>query len=78
MASDSQVLMEDKSGVRIFTLNRPKQLNALNSNMLLNFSLITRLTQLFLAYEEDPNVKLVILKGQGRAFCVGGDPTCFS
>ncbi|KAF8102720.1 hypothetical protein N665_0196s0015 [Sinapis alba] len=67
MASDSQVLVEEKSSVRILTLNRPKQLNALNSNM------ITLLTQLFISYEEDPNVKLVILKGQGRAFCVGGD-----
>ncbi|KAL0863543.1 hypothetical protein Bca101_042661 [Brassica carinata] len=68
MASLSQVLVEDRSSVRVLTLNRPKQLNALNSNM------INRLMQLFLAYEEDPNVKLVILKGQGRAFCVGGDP----
>ncbi|CAN6834818.1 unnamed protein product [Brassica oleracea] len=34
---------------------------------------ITRLLQLFLAYEEDPNVKLLILKGQGKAFCAGGD-----
>ncbi|KAJ0238843.1 hypothetical protein HA466_0233910 [Hirschfeldia incana] len=67
MASHSQVLVEDKSSVRILTLNRPKQMNALCSNM------ITRLLQLFLAYEEDPNVKLVILKGQGKAFCAGGD-----
>ncbi|XP_048631511.1 3-hydroxyisobutyryl-CoA hydrolase 1-like isoform X3 [Brassica napus] len=35
--------------------------------------MISRLLQLFLAYEEDPSVKLVILKGQGRAFCAGGD-----
>uniref|UniRef100_M4DPF4 3-hydroxyisobutyryl-CoA hydrolase n=1 Tax=Brassica campestris TaxID=3711 RepID=M4DPF4_BRACM len=68
MASETQVLVDDKSSVRILTLNRPKQLNALNSNM------ITLLMQLFLEYEEDPNVKIVILKGQGRAFCVGGDP----
>ncbi|KAH0849353.1 hypothetical protein HID58_090368 [Brassica napus] len=68
MASETQVLVDDKSSVRILTLNRPKQLNALNSNM------ITRLMQMFLEYEEDPNVKIVILKGQGRAFCVGGDP----
>ncbi|CDY40163.1 BnaC04g13910D [Brassica napus] len=42
-------------------------MNSLCSNM------ITRLLQLFLAYEEDPNVKLLILKGQGKAFCAGGD-----
>ncbi|XP_040930704.1 3-hydroxyisobutyryl-CoA hydrolase 1 isoform X2 [Gossypium hirsutum] len=34
---------------------------------------ISRLLELFLAYEEDPNVKLVMLKGEGRAFCAGGD-----
>ncbi|KAG2327514.1 hypothetical protein Bca52824_010242 [Brassica carinata] len=67
MASHSQVLVEDKSTVRILTLNRPKQMNALCWNM------ITRLLQLFLAFEEDPRVKLVILKGQGKAFCAGGD-----
>ncbi|XP_020884708.1 probable 3-hydroxyisobutyryl-CoA hydrolase 3 [Arabidopsis lyrata subsp. lyrata] len=65
--SQSQVLVEEKSSVGILTLNRPKQLNALCFNM------ISRLLQLFLAYEEDPSVKLVILKGQGRAFCAGGD-----
>ncbi|KAL0721932.1 hypothetical protein Bca4012_036531 [Brassica carinata] len=67
MASHSQVLVEDKSIVRTLTLNRPKQMNALCLNM------ITRLLQLFLAFEEDPRVKLVILKGQGKAFCAGGD-----
>ncbi|XP_010510308.1 PREDICTED: probable 3-hydroxyisobutyryl-CoA hydrolase 3 [Camelina sativa] len=67
MASQSKVLAEEKSSVRILTLNKPKQLNALC------FDMISRLLQLFLAYEEDPGVKLVILKGQGRAFCAGGD-----
>ncbi|CAF2096817.1 unnamed protein product [Brassica napus] len=67
MASHSQVLMEDKYTVRILTLNRPNQMNALSWNM------ITRLLQLFLAYKDDPRVKLVILKGQGKAFCAGGD-----
>ncbi|CAH8353550.1 unnamed protein product [Eruca vesicaria subsp. sativa] len=63
----SQVLVEEKSSVRILTLNRPQQLNALS------FQMISRLLQLFLEYEEDSSVKLVILKGQGRAFCAGGD-----
>ncbi|KAL0740852.1 hypothetical protein Bca4012_082365 [Brassica carinata] len=67
LESHSQILVEEKPSVRILTLNRPKQLNALSLNM------VTRLLQLFLAYEEDPSVKLVILQGQGRAFCAGGD-----
>ncbi|KAL0308734.1 UNVERIFIED_CONTAM: 3-hydroxyisobutyryl-CoA hydrolase 1 [Sesamum radiatum] len=62
-----QVLVEEKSSVRIFTLNRPKQLNALSHTM------VSRLLELFLACAEDPSVKLIILKGKGRAFCAGGD-----
>nr|QWJ73356.1 3-hydroxyisobutyryl-CoA hydrolase 1-3 [Isatis tinctoria] len=67
MASHPEVLVEKKSSVRILTLDRPKKLNALSSSM------ISRLLQLFLAFEEDPSVKLIIVKGQGKAFCAGGD-----
>ncbi|XP_030961779.1 3-hydroxyisobutyryl-CoA hydrolase 1-like isoform X2 [Quercus lobata] len=62
-----QILVEEKLPARILTLNRPKQLNALL------FQMISRLLELFIAYEEDSNVKLVIVKGKGRAFCAGGD-----
>ncbi|CAO2820245.1 unnamed protein product [Amaranthus hypochondriacus] len=62
-----QVLVQNKQYVRVLVLNRPKQLNALSDRM------ISRLLELFLAYEEDPNVKLILLKGNGRAFCAGGD-----
>ncbi|XP_050282742.1 3-hydroxyisobutyryl-CoA hydrolase 1-like isoform X2 [Quercus robur] len=64
---DPQVLVEEKKSARILTLNRPKQLNALS------FQMNSQLLDLFIAYEEDSNVKLVILKGKGRAFCAGGD-----
>ncbi|XP_075646903.1 3-hydroxyisobutyryl-CoA hydrolase 1-like isoform X2 [Castanea sativa] len=64
---DHQILVEEKLSARILTLNRPKQLNALL------FQMISRLLELFIAYEEDSNVKLVIVKGKGRAFCAGGD-----
>ncbi|GAB2221349.1 hypothetical protein Droror1_Dr00012524 [Drosera rotundifolia] len=67
MADSDQILVEDELFVKRITLNRPRQLNALSDIM------ITRLLELFLAYEEDPDVKLIILKGAGRAFCAGGD-----
>lgn len=35
--------------------------------------MVSRLLELCLTYEEDPSVKLVLLKGNGRAFCAGGD-----
>ncbi|KAL7233882.1 hypothetical protein ACSBR1_017483 [Camellia fascicularis] len=62
-----QVLLEDYSYGRKVLLNRPKQLNALS------FQMISRLLELFLASEDDCNVKLIILKGKGRAFSAGGD-----
>ncbi|GKV06211.1 hypothetical protein SLEP1_g18121 [Rubroshorea leprosula] len=62
-----QVLIEERSFSRILTLNRPKQLNALS------FAMLSRLSECFFAYEEDPKVKIIILKGKGRAFCAGGD-----
>ncbi|XP_015895615.3 3-hydroxyisobutyryl-CoA hydrolase 1 [Ziziphus jujuba] len=64
---EGQVLVEEKAFVRTLTLNRPRQLNALSSQM------ISRLLELFTAYEDDSNVKLIIVKGKGRAFCAGGD-----
>lgn len=63
----AQVLVEEKGSARILTLNRPQQLNALSSQM------ITELLRCFSTYEKDPRVKLLIVKGKGRAFCAGGD-----
>ncbi|GAB2270667.1 3-hydroxyisobutyryl-CoA hydrolase 1 [Dionaea muscipula] len=67
MADSDQVLVEDKLFVKKLIFNRPRQLNALS------YVMVDRLSELFLAYEEDPDVKLIILKGTGRAFCAGGD-----
>ncbi|XP_004133945.1 3-hydroxyisobutyryl-CoA hydrolase 1 [Cucumis sativus] len=65
---EDQVLVEEKRFVRLLTLNRTKQLNALS------FTMVSRLLELFVAYDEaDPSVKLVVVKGKGRAFCAGGD-----
>ncbi|XP_074560756.1 3-hydroxyisobutyryl-CoA hydrolase 1-like [Curcuma longa] len=62
-----QVLIQEYGSTRVLTLNRPRQLNALSLPM------IMELLKKFVAYEKDPNVKLLILKGKGRAFCAGGD-----
>ncbi|EPS71046.1 hypothetical protein M569_03711, partial [Genlisea aurea] len=64
-----QVLVEKKSCALILTLNRPKQLNALSAAM----ACVSCLLELFLKYEEDSSIKMIILKGKGRSFCAGGD-----
>ncbi|URE25673.1 Enoyl-CoA hydratase/isomerase family [Musa troglodytarum] len=67
-----QVLTEERGYTRLLTLNRPRQLNALS------FPMIMQLLNNLIAYEKDPEVKLLILKGRGRAFCAGGDVAAIS
>src|SRR4029434_4024123 len=55
------------SGVALATLNRPEKLNAISARM------HTELTTLTLDAEDDPDVKVLLITGAGRAFCAGGD-----
>ncbi|MED6163490.1 3-hydroxyisobutyryl-CoA hydrolase 1 [Stylosanthes scabra] len=64
---DDQVLVEKKSCARVIILNRTRQLNALS------FYMVSRLLEIFLEDEGNPDIMLVIMKGNGRAFCAGGD-----
>ncbi|XP_025827617.1 3-hydroxyisobutyryl-CoA hydrolase 1-like isoform X2 [Panicum hallii] len=68
-ADSDQLLVEANGYTRTLILNRPKQLNALSSAM------IKELLRCFTTYEKDDGVKLLIMKGKGRAFCSGGDVT---
>ena len=59
---------ERHEGVALLTLNRPRQLNALN------YSMIDRMLSLLDAIEDDPDIKAVVLTGAGnKAFSVGAD-----
>ncbi|KAL5704729.1 3-hydroxyisobutyryl-CoA hydrolase [Ranunculus cassubicifolius] len=66
-AGSDHILVERNNFTRTITLNRPKALNAMSYEML------SQLHDLFTSYEQDPTVKLLIVKGNGRAFCAGGD-----
>jgi enoyl-CoA hydratase len=61
------VLAEDLGPVRRLTLNRPKALNALNEE------LMGALSAALDAAEKDDAVRVLILRGAGRAFCAGYD-----
>tara|TARA_Y100001001_G_C7986219_1_gene301269 strand:+ start:167 stop:1207 length:1041 start_codon:yes stop_codon:yes gene_type:complete len=57
-----------KGDVGLITLNRPEALNALTYNMCQQLNI--QLTQ----WEQDEDIKAVIIQGNGeRAFCAGGD-----
>ena len=61
------VRTEDKGFVRIITIDRPKALNALNTQVL------EELMETFNQAEKDENIRVVILTGTGKAFIAGGD-----
>lgn len=57
----------DNLGILTLTLNRPEKLNALNSEAL------GELETIFLNAKLDPNIKGIIITGNGKAFCAGAD-----
>jgi enoyl-CoA hydratase/carnithine racemase len=61
------LLVERRSQVAYVTLNRPDALNALNT------ALRQELQLFFTEVEHDPDVRLVVITGAGRAFCAGAD-----
>jgi enoyl-CoA hydratase/carnithine racemase len=66
------VLHEQKNGVGFITLNRPKALNALSLEM------VRELTHALLMWQDDPQVKAVVIRGSHKegvfgSFCAGGD-----
>lgn len=56
-----------EDGVATLTLNRPESLNAFSEEMF--DALIETVPRL----NVDPNVRVIVLTGAGRAFCAGGD-----
>ncbi|HEX2890299.1 enoyl-CoA hydratase/isomerase family protein [Vineibacter terrae] len=63
-----EVLFDTEDGVAVITLNRPRQLNAINGG------LIKGLRLAWDRFEASPELKVAILTGSGeRAFCAGMD-----
>jgi enoyl-CoA hydratase/carnithine racemase len=67
MDADNDIRFERQGKAGIITLNRPKALNAVTHAMVL--ALAAKLPE----WEADDAVKVVIIKGEGRAFSAGGD-----
>lgn len=65
--TDPILLRQDEAGIATLTLNAPGSLNALSDAML------AALTDAFTALAADRSIRVVILRGTGRAFCAGHD-----
>jgi len=64
---EGDILFELRGRLGLATLNRPKALNAVTLDM------VRALDRQVTAWESDPGVGAVVLRGIGRAFCAGGD-----
>jgi len=60
-------LYDERGGVAWITFNRPERLNSLT------FEVYRELTDLFAALRSREAVRVVVITGQGRGFCSGGD-----
>jgi enoyl-CoA hydratase/carnithine racemase len=64
---DYDFLYEVDNHIATITFNRPKVLNAIT------FDIYAQLRDLFEALRYDDAVKVVVITGQGKGFCSGGD-----
>jgi len=68
VATEPPAVLYDKRGpIAVVSFNRPQQLNAYNTAM--RDALFAALQ----AVRDDPDVRAVVLRGNGPAFCTGGD-----
>ncbi len=68
MSNEAEVLFEERGGLGLITLNRPRALNSISTNMcvLMDAELVK--------WAADDGIKAVIIQGAGeKAFCAGGD-----
>lgn len=70
--AESPVLLAIEQTVATVTLNRPRVLNAIDPHMARSLAdAIERIAR-------DGTARALLLRGEGRAFCAGGDVACFA
>ena len=65
--TNPNVIVEVSDRVATITLNRTKAMNALNRE------LVDELTGTLLSLQDNKDVRCIVLTGNGKAFCAGGD-----
>lgn len=61
------VKTEKRDRIGFITLNRPEKRNALS------YEMVTALKEAFQQYNSDSEVKVIVLRGEGKVFCAGAD-----
>ncbi len=72
MPTTTALRLTGEGAIRTLTLARPERLNALS------VTLLTELVEISRWLDAEPEVKVVIVRGEGRAFCAGFDLANFT
>ncbi|WP_372775591.1 enoyl-CoA hydratase-related protein [Mangrovibacterium sp.] len=72
MKNDQNILLQIEHDKATILLNRPEQHNAINAE------LISELHDVLDGLAENPEVRFVVIAGQGRSFCAGADISWFA
>lgn len=72
LIDDGPVLLDAEEGIARLRLNRPEAANGMN------VELLQALHTAVLRCHSEPDVRVVLLTGEGRNFCAGGDVTTFA
>ncbi len=67
MTEESPITIETRGAIEILSLNRPDKLNTMNA------ALIAALTDYFRGLQDRLDIRVVLFRGEGRAFCAGLD-----
>ncbi|MBO6565930.1 MAG: enoyl-CoA hydratase/isomerase family protein, partial [Pseudomonadales bacterium] len=65
--SENEVIIDQVGHIRWIRLNRPEAMNAITPTML------DQLNDELKSADDDPETRVVLLSGEGRAFCAGLD-----
>ena len=65
--TDSTVIVETRGRVGLMRINRPRQMNALNSEVMAQILAAVE------AFDADPEIGAMVLAGNERAFAAGAD-----
>ena len=67
MTYQELIVEKNENHVGLLTLNRPESLNTFSTGM------ATELNQALLDFDQNPTVRVILIKGAGKAFCAGID-----
>ena len=66
-SSYKDLLIQIEDGIALLTMNRPEKMNATG------FQLHNELSRIWVDLGQDPDVRVAVITGAGRAFSAGGD-----